>query len=251
MQGKVKFFNVVKGLGFVVGQDQREYFVHFSDVEPVGDPPLHVLLPGWVVNFQAQETGKGLQAKEVVPVSRPNLIVRNDLPTAPRLDPKRNIALRIDSLGRIYALAGRPTSPAAEASGHFRAYYLGPTGPGKMVGLDLNLPASDSERAYVLLDQDKNPRRITTDGTYRGVMAGSYFTKVEKDGNVRVQSIGRHHDAGHNWLILQDRFVHTYDLSHGVSEASLLPQTPNSGLERDNDGFVRGFIRGYEYMMAA
>mgnify|MGYP001571999511 FL=1 len=249
MQGQVKFFNMTKGIGFVAGADGREYFVHFSDVEPAGDPPLHVLLPEWEVEFEAVKTRRGWQAKKVVPRRRPGLTINAALPPTPRLDGQRNINLRIDALGRVYALAGQATTPAIETPGHFRAYYLGPTGPGKMVGFDLNLPAPDSQRAYVLLDQDKNPRRVKADGVYQGVVASSYFMKVEKDGNVRVQSLGRRHGAGHNWLILEDRFVHLYNLSH-ASRESLTAQTPTSGLARDNDGFVRGILRACEYMAA-
>ena len=28
MKGKVKFFNVMKGFGFIAGEDGKEYFVH-------------------------------------------------------------------------------------------------------------------------------------------------------------------------------------------------------------------------------
>lgn len=28
MQGKVKFFNEIKGFGFIAGEDGKEYFVH-------------------------------------------------------------------------------------------------------------------------------------------------------------------------------------------------------------------------------
>ena len=30
MNGTVKFFNATKGFGFVVGEDEKEYFVHIS-----------------------------------------------------------------------------------------------------------------------------------------------------------------------------------------------------------------------------
>lgn len=86
MQGQVKFFNMTKGIGFVAGADGREYFVHFSDVEPAGDPPLHVLLPEWGVEFEAVKTRRGWQAKKVVPRRRPGLTINAALPPTPRLD---------------------------------------------------------------------------------------------------------------------------------------------------------------------
>ncbi|MFH1400279.1 MAG: cold shock domain-containing protein [Nanoarchaeota archaeon] len=34
MKGKVKFFNVSKGFGFVAGEDGKEYFVHQTALKP-------------------------------------------------------------------------------------------------------------------------------------------------------------------------------------------------------------------------
>ncbi|MBD3209436.1 cold shock domain-containing protein [Candidatus Woesearchaeota archaeon] len=34
MKGKVKFFNEMKGFGFVAGEDGKEYFVHQSALAP-------------------------------------------------------------------------------------------------------------------------------------------------------------------------------------------------------------------------
>jgi len=33
MKGKVKFFNETKGFGFVVGEDEKEYFVHTTGLQ--------------------------------------------------------------------------------------------------------------------------------------------------------------------------------------------------------------------------
>jgi len=33
MKGKVKFFNVQKGFGFVAGEDDKEYFVHSTGLD--------------------------------------------------------------------------------------------------------------------------------------------------------------------------------------------------------------------------
>ena len=32
MKGKVKFFNRVRGFGFIIGEDSKEYFVHKSNL---------------------------------------------------------------------------------------------------------------------------------------------------------------------------------------------------------------------------
>ena len=33
MNGTVKFFNQMKGFGFIAGEDNKEYFVHQSDIQ--------------------------------------------------------------------------------------------------------------------------------------------------------------------------------------------------------------------------
>ena len=32
MKGKVKWFSARKGYGFILGADEKEYFVHYSDI---------------------------------------------------------------------------------------------------------------------------------------------------------------------------------------------------------------------------
>lgn len=32
MEGKVKFFNTMKGFGFIIADDGKEYFVHYSSL---------------------------------------------------------------------------------------------------------------------------------------------------------------------------------------------------------------------------
>ena len=34
MKGTVKFFNTMKGFGFISGEDGKEYFVHMSGLKP-------------------------------------------------------------------------------------------------------------------------------------------------------------------------------------------------------------------------
>lgn len=60
MNGEVKFFNRKKGFGFIKGEDEKEYFVHFS-----------ALTEGTMINdndkvsFEPAESDRGLQAQNV------------------------------------------------------------------------------------------------------------------------------------------------------------------------------------------
>ena len=60
--GKVKWFNEVKGYGFVVIDDGREVFVHYTGI--MGDG-FRTLNEGEDVEFEVTETPKGLQAVNV------------------------------------------------------------------------------------------------------------------------------------------------------------------------------------------
>lgn len=65
MQGTVKWFNNVKGFGFIVptagGED---VFVHFSAIEGEG---FRTLKEGQLVNFELSEGPKGRLAEKVSP----------------------------------------------------------------------------------------------------------------------------------------------------------------------------------------
>lgn len=65
MQGKVKWFNQEKGFGFIVGSDNKEYFVHYTQIQIAG---FKTLDEGCLVEFDPIEIEKGLQAKNVVKV---------------------------------------------------------------------------------------------------------------------------------------------------------------------------------------
>lgn len=63
MQGKVKWFNQEKGFGFIVGSDNKEYFVHYTQIQI---PGFKTLEEGCLVDFDPIEIEKGLQAKNVI-----------------------------------------------------------------------------------------------------------------------------------------------------------------------------------------
>ena len=66
VNGTVKWFNAERGYGFIVqdGDDESEYFVHYSYISMDG---YKTLKPGQQVSFVLTETDKGVQAQEVIP----------------------------------------------------------------------------------------------------------------------------------------------------------------------------------------
>lgn len=60
MKGKVKFFNMAKSFGFITGEDEKDYFVHISQIE--NQAPLN---ENDEVEFEATENERGLQAQNV------------------------------------------------------------------------------------------------------------------------------------------------------------------------------------------
>ena len=60
MKGKVKFFNSVKGFGFIAGEDGKEYFVHSSGLKPGV-----ALREGDSVTFEIEQGDKGPKASKV------------------------------------------------------------------------------------------------------------------------------------------------------------------------------------------
>ena len=60
MEGTVKFFNRKKGFGFIHGDDEKDYFVHFSAL------PQNVFLrDNDRVSFEPAEGDRGLKAEKV------------------------------------------------------------------------------------------------------------------------------------------------------------------------------------------
>jgi cold shock protein len=65
MKGKVKWFNAVKGYGFIGREDGPDVFVHFNAIQGEG---YKRLTEGQEVEFEIEQGAKGPQAARVVPV---------------------------------------------------------------------------------------------------------------------------------------------------------------------------------------
>jgi CspA family cold shock protein len=63
--GTVKWFNAEKGFGFISQAEGADIFVHYKSIEMPGFKSLDA---GQNVEFDLQETEKGLQASNVKPV---------------------------------------------------------------------------------------------------------------------------------------------------------------------------------------
>lgn len=67
MTGKVKWFDSKKGYGFIIGEDGKEIFVHFSGIVKEG---FKSLVEGQAVTYEVGEGAKGAQAVNVNVVER-------------------------------------------------------------------------------------------------------------------------------------------------------------------------------------
>lgn len=80
----VKWFNDARGFGFLVGEDGRDIFVHYSVIEMDG---FRTLKPGERVAFELVEGERGLFALRVrrladAPAPAPGLMDRTIQPAA-------------------------------------------------------------------------------------------------------------------------------------------------------------------------
>ena len=64
--GTVKWFNGSKGYGFIAREDGPDVFVHHSAVMMEG---YRNLMEGQMVEFNVEDSPKGLQAVNVVPLT--------------------------------------------------------------------------------------------------------------------------------------------------------------------------------------
>lgn len=67
LTGKVKWFNENKGYGFILQEDGRDVFVHYSEIKEDG---YRTLTEGEEVQYDVTESPKGPQAKDVTRNSR-------------------------------------------------------------------------------------------------------------------------------------------------------------------------------------
>ena len=62
MNGKVKWFDPKKGYGFIVAEDGKEIFVHYTGIIKEG---FKALSEGQEVEYELTDGDKGVQAVEV------------------------------------------------------------------------------------------------------------------------------------------------------------------------------------------
>ena len=65
LHAKVKWFSEKKGYGFLTGDDGKDYFVYFKDINMDG---FKTLKEGQEVTFDTKETDRGVSAINVTPV---------------------------------------------------------------------------------------------------------------------------------------------------------------------------------------
>ena len=65
MNGTVKWFNSEKGFGFITGEDGKDVFAHFSQIQSSGYKSLE---EGQEVSFEITQGPKGPQAENVTPI---------------------------------------------------------------------------------------------------------------------------------------------------------------------------------------
>lgn len=67
MNGKVKWFDNKKGYGFILAEDGREIFVHYTGIVSEG---FKSLSEGQTVEYEISGGDKGVQAVNVVVVAK-------------------------------------------------------------------------------------------------------------------------------------------------------------------------------------
>lgn len=77
IEGTVKWFDPRKGFGFIVGPDEQDIFVHYSQIEGEG---FRVLKDGCKVKYDAEKTERGWHATKVERLDEPEIEVRQVAP---------------------------------------------------------------------------------------------------------------------------------------------------------------------------
>ena len=68
MKGTFKWYNKEKGYGFISGEDSKDYFVHYSALpQDQGNIREEDKIE---VEFEAKDTQRGVQAQEIVFLSK-------------------------------------------------------------------------------------------------------------------------------------------------------------------------------------
>jgi len=60
MKGKIKWYNAMKGYGFIVGEDEKDIFVHRNSI-----PDGTYLNEGDQIEYEIEDSDKGPQATKV------------------------------------------------------------------------------------------------------------------------------------------------------------------------------------------
>jgi CspA family cold shock protein len=66
MKGKVKWFNTNKGYGFIITDDNQEYFVHWKAIVSKTPNEVKTLNQHDIVQFDVLQTDKGVQAINII-----------------------------------------------------------------------------------------------------------------------------------------------------------------------------------------
>jgi len=69
MRGKVKWFNNSKGYGFIITEDNKEYFVHWRSIVTKSPNEVKTLDQHDDVQFDILMTDKGAQAINIIKLS--------------------------------------------------------------------------------------------------------------------------------------------------------------------------------------
>jgi cold shock CspA family protein len=255
MKGTVEFFHNVRGVGFI-NISGRRYFVHQNDILMSG---FRTLLPGWEVEFEGKQSDKGLVAKKVRPPEGFQGLRKQQKEGAPVLlggVVRMAVDRSPDGIFHCSFPEIQQKTTKWVSAENFTACYTGQVVVGKIHEMAITLPPREmtgGERVMVLLDQDKNPRKVDESGEYNHVALGSYVVAASPDGRVGIWCIGRRYqpfsaENGENWLVVEQRWQGKVAPSINPNIVRNELAQHSSGLKRDNDGFARGIARAFELL---